>query len=32
MNREEMLERSRKENKHQDVYEQDVIPRGNRCA
>ena len=32
MNREEILEKSRKENKNQDVYENEVIIQGNRYA
>ena len=32
MNKEEILERSRKENKNQDVYEKEVIIQGNRYA
>lgn len=32
MNKEEILELSRKENKNQDVYEQDVVINGNRYA
>ena len=32
MNREEILEKSRKENKNQDIYEQDVISQGNKYA
>ena len=30
MNRDEILEKSRKENKNQDVYENEVIIQGNR--
>lgn len=29
MNKEEILEKSRKENKNQDVYEQEVVKQGN---
>lgn len=32
MNREEILERSRKENKNQDIYEKEIIIQGNRYA
>ena len=32
MNREEILEKSRKENRNQDVYEKEVIIQGNRYA
>ena len=32
MNKDEILERSRKENKNQDVYEKEVIIQGNRYA
>ena len=32
MNKEEILERSRKENKNQDIYEKEVIIQGNRYA
>lgn len=32
MNKEEILEKSRKENKNQDVYENEVIIRGNGYA
>lgn len=32
MNKEEILEKSRKENKNQDVYEKEVIIQGNRYA
>ncbi|MBP3505123.1 MAG: hypothetical protein J6K43_01790 [Lachnospiraceae bacterium] len=32
MNKEEILERSRKENKNQDIYEKEVIVQGNRYA
>lgn len=32
MNKEEILEKSRKENKKQDVYEKEVIIKGNRYA
>ncbi len=32
MNKEEILEMSRKENKNQDIYEQEVIVSGNRYA
>lgn len=32
MNREEILERSRKENKNQDIYEKEVIIQDNRYA
>ena len=32
MNKEEILEKSRKENKNKDVYEQEIIKQGNaRC-
>lgn len=32
MDKEEILEKSRKENKNQDIYEKDVIIQGNRYA
>ena len=32
MNREEILEKSRKENKNQDVYEQEVLKQSNEVA
>lgn len=32
MDKEEILEKSRKENKNQDVYEKDVVLRGNRYS
>ena len=32
MNKEEILERSRKENKNQDVFEKDIIIKSNRYA
>lgn len=32
MKKEEILEKSRKENKNQDVYEKEVIIKGNRYA
>ena len=32
MNKEEILEKSRKENKNQDIYEKEVIFQGNRYA
>lgn len=32
MDKEEILERSRKENKNQDIYEKEVIIQGNRYA
>lgn len=32
MTKEEVLEKSREENKKQDIYEKDVIIQGNRCA
>lgn len=32
MNKEEILERSRKENKNQDIYEKEVIIQGNQYA
>ena len=32
MNKEEILERSRKENKNQDIYEKEIIILGNRYA
>ena len=32
VNKEEILERSRKENKNQDIYEKEVIIQGNRYA
>lgn len=32
MNKEEILERSRKENKNQDIFEKDVIIKGNYYA
>lgn len=32
MNKEEILEKSRKENKNQDVFEKEVIIQGNRYA
>ena len=32
MDKEEILEKSRKENKNRDIYEKDVIIQGNRYA
>ncbi len=32
MNREEILEKSRRENKNQDVYEQEVLKQSNEVA
>lgn len=32
MDKEEILEKSRKENKNQDIYEKDVIIQGNQYA
>lgn len=32
MNKDEILERSRRENKNQDIYEKEVIIKGNRYA
>ncbi|MEI3219753.1 MAG: DUF6442 family protein [Lachnoclostridium sp.] len=32
MDKEEILERSRKENKNQDIYEKEIIIQGNRYA
>lgn len=32
MNKEEILERSRKENKNQDVFEKDIIIKSNRYS
>jgi len=32
MKKEEILEKSRKENKNKDIYEKEVIIRGNKCA
>ena len=32
MNKDELLERSRRENKNQDIYEKEVIIKGNRYA
>ncbi|MGN0469127.1 MAG: DUF6442 family protein [Acutalibacteraceae bacterium] len=32
MNKEEILEKSRKENNNQDIYEQEIIIQGNRYA
>ena len=32
MNTEEILERSRNENKNQDIYEKEIIERGNKYA
>lgn len=32
MNKEEILEKSRKENKNQDIYEKEVIDQGNKYA
>lgn len=32
MNKEEILEMSRKENKNQDIYEKEIIIRGNKYA
>lgn len=32
MNREEILERSRKENRNKDIYEQEILKQGNAAA